>query len=58
MGWTQPICLGCFRMREGREPNVVLRDAEPETCCVCGHVTKEGVYTRIDPKSVPYPAQD
>jgi len=58
VNWTQPICVGCFRMRNpGREP-VRCIDAEDERCCHCGNRTYYGIYIRVDPRTVPYPAED
>lgn len=60
MSWTQPVCLGCYRKRFQREPVAAFKPefAEIETCCLCGHVTKEGIYARIDPQTVPFPRKD
>jgi hypothetical protein len=31
-----------------------MLNAEPEKCCICGSDTKEGIYFRIDPRTVKY----
>ncbi len=54
MTWTQPMCAQCFTERHPYEP-VRLTDPEPETCCVCGVRTTEGIYVCVDPTTVPYP---
>jgi len=56
MNWTQPICLTCWGVRNpGRVPIGLTGRAIPETCCDCGKDTREGVYIRLDPRSVAYP---
>lgn len=55
MGWTQPICSECYAKREpGREP-VRVKNAEAECCCDCGGFTDEGIYYRVDPRTVRFP---
>jgi len=60
MSWTQPICRQCYaRLEPGREP-VRLRPgiAGKQYCCICGEITRDGIWYRIDPRSVPYPAEE
>lgn len=55
MTWSQPVCAACFeRENPGRTP-VRVTDADCERCCLCGEMTFAGIYTRKDPKVVPYP---
>lgn len=55
MSWTQPICHACWDIRNpNREPKRLLEPVR-ERCCVCGHFTRQGIYLRVNPASVPYP---
>jgi len=55
MSWTQPLCLACWESsRPGQIPCRVRDDGE-ERCCTCGRPTTEGIYVRLDPRTVPYP---
>jgi hypothetical protein len=55
MSWTQAICERCWGIAHpGMEPTRLI-DPEFETCCFCGAHTDDGIYVRIDPRSVPYP---
>lgn len=61
MGWTQPVCGSCWTERRPDHPNPTrIREEyrERERCCYCGRGTLSGIYTRLDPSSVPYPAVD
>lgn len=71
--FTQPLCTADWLEREGewddnrlvdfRVP-VVVRDPDAEwqdqlnRCCICGRPTTSGIFTRIDPTTVPYPRDD
>lgn len=58
MSWTQPMCDRCYaETHEGREP-VKLVETEPEICCICGEPTHSGIYTRVDPRTVPHPTRE
>lgn len=58
MSWTQPICERCYRrLHPHREP-VRLTVPDREQCCMCGEGTADGIYDRLDPKLVPYPAHE
>ena len=58
MGFTQPVCDRCWGLKNpGREAcKVKEQHRDEETCCYCGNVHSSGIYTRVDPKSVPYPS--
>jgi hypothetical protein len=34
-----------------------VKDAGPDTCSYCGHLTISGIYTRADPTTVRYPKE-
>jgi RNA polymerase subunit RPABC4/transcription elongation factor Spt4 len=54
--WNQPVCDRCWALiRPNREPARLVQ-AESETCAVCGQDTTSGIYVRMDPSSVAYPA--
>ena len=70
--WTQPICEACWIDKEGqweeidevhsrlvtlRQP-VMTREAGLHQCALCGGPTFVGIFQRIDPATVPYPALD
>ena len=61
--WNQPLCLGCWcafslgRRRVIAVPVVVPADlVEERRCCVCGSATVEGIFVRLDPDLVVFPA--
>jgi len=60
MNWTQPICDDCWLVENpGREPvRIVPEHAAMERCALCGQPTASGIYVRMDPTKVPYPATD
>lgn len=60
MNWTQPICEICYDLRyPGRLPTTLLPShRETELCCDCGFTTTSGIYVRVDPRTVEYPAPD
>lgn len=55
--FTQPICATCYEEREPHRTPVKMRFAETETCCVCGNLTSEGIYYRVDPTTVLHPTR-
>lgn len=58
MNWNQPICAECYAKRHpGRRPVEVI-DASPEMCCDCGEVTHDGIYYRIDPRTVRFQTEE
>jgi len=56
-GWTQPICADCFQETYGGEP-VRVSSPHPECCCLCGDDTSDGIYIRIDPRTVAFPRSE
>lgn len=60
MSWTQPICETCYsQMYPGREAHRIRPEyREQEVCCLCGASNLDGIYVRLDPNAVPYPASD
>lgn len=57
LSWTQPLCGRCWYERDDREPNRLVGDYRAkEKCCYCGKPTFSGIYKRVDPATVPYPA--
>lgn len=54
------MCFGCWMKAYGIERTPVrLHTAQvTERCCWCGHSTAEGIYIRIDPRTVPYPTEE
>lgn len=66
MSWTQPLCTDCW-IRENlseegvRIPTRVVNipwEELLERCCECGRMTSAGIFTRKDPKEVPYPREN
>jgi hypothetical protein len=58
MSWTHPICDTCYSGMHGDREPVRLNEAvrEDEKCCLCGTITRSGIYVRLDPKDVLYPS--
>lgn len=57
LGHTQAACTWCYAARHpGREPQRVLGiEHDPEVCCDCGNVTREGIFIREQPELVRFP---
>jgi len=55
MTWNQAICGNCWDKREPNRRAVVATDMNPERCAYCNAGTREGIYVRDDPATVPYP---
>ena len=56
--WTQPLCETCWKTT-GLEfiPNRIASGfRQEEKCAKCGDQHQSGIYMRIDPRDVPYPA--
>ena len=57
LSWTQPVCEDDWFERDDREPNRIRAEyRSEEKCCYCGKPTQSGIYKRVDPTTVPYPA--
>lgn len=53
---SQPFCRWCWGdLHPDRIPD--RGEGEREACCICGTVTEEGIYSRVDPDSVRYPRE-
>lgn len=58
MNFTQPLCRDCWDLRHPeREPTAVKEDIYM-VCCMCGVLTKAGIYIRAHPEEVMYPDKD
>lgn len=57
-GYTQPICAQCFLFFVGEPYRVRMIDDEERRCCACARATSEGIYWRVDPRTVRYPSPD
>ncbi len=59
-GWTRAVCKACWeKMNPARTAVSIIRDVDPvERCCLCGAKTKDGIYIRIDPRKVAFPAEE
>lgn len=53
--WNHSICAECFDwIRPGQTPIAIKPEfVEQETCCLCGHQHKSGIYIRRDPAVMP-----
>ena len=54
--WTHPICAACFaEERPDVQPSTLVEQYRvPEVCCRCGVETRDGIYWRVDPKSMAF----
>ena len=56
---TQPICYDCWQVRNpGRDPVTVNHGGDKDTCCDCGRKSVDGIYIRVDPKTVKFPRKE
>lgn len=56
--WTQPICIAHWQERnpDAPPPTTILPAYRVvEVCCDCGTLTRDGIYIRVNPRSVLYP---
>lgn len=58
MGWTQPLCMKCWKLTHPDRVPLCVRDDDIVQCCLCGENTSAGIYTRLDPKTVAFPYKD
>lgn len=58
MSFTQPLCDDCWDEENASRPSPRMGMGETEQCCMCGEETRSGIYTRVDPKTVPYPRRE
>jgi hypothetical protein len=58
--WTSPVCQLCWdRTHPDREAVRIVPDhTEQRQCVICGYVSMSGIFERIDPRTVRYPAID
>lgn len=57
-GFTQALCARCWNDQEPERPAPrPCGDGLREVCCMCGYITISGIYTRVDPTTVPYPTR-
>jgi hypothetical protein len=58
LSWTQPSCEICWLERNPDRRPTTLKEPfrETEICCFCGEPTRSGIYVRVDPTTVLYPA--
>ena len=55
--FTQGVCHKCWDARWSEKPsNHDLNMGPLEVCCYCGYATTSGLYIRVHPETVPYPA--
>lgn len=59
LSWTQPVCDPDWFKDSKDEPHRIVAEYRTwEKCCYCGKPTQSGIYKRVDPTTVPYPAAD
>lgn len=58
MNWTQSICDSCWWVRYPGCSAAKLVNPQKERCCDCGKETQSGIYVRIDPRAVNFPAEE
>lgn len=47
--WTHAACEECFAIVvPDKEPHRMV-EPEEKQCCLCGIITKSGIYIRLDP---------
>lgn len=54
--YSQPICSACWKLRFPDRHYTTILGSPVKECCTCGKSTVEGIYIRIDPETVPFPA--
>lgn len=59
LSWTQPLCDRCWTDTHDRPPvRIAEEHRDTETCALCGEPTRDGIYVRMDPATVRFPAWD
>lgn len=60
MSWTQACCEDCWVVREGaRRPHRLTGERfRNQQCCFCGRITHGGIFVRVDPATVRFPAKE
>ena len=63
LSWTQPCCSRCWRKNHPDRIPVRLTDesgfeSAVEVCAWCGDETVDGIYAKVDPRTVPYPKEE
>lgn len=58
MSWTVAICVKCWNEKNPDRKAVNLIKGPEEICVYCGMPTKSGIYTRDNPKTVPFPPKE
>lgn len=58
MIWNQPICLSCWLAKNPHRGPLCVVEPDEETCCQCGEATSDGIYIRIDPRTIAFPKGD
>ena len=59
--WTQPSCDTCFTglFPKSENPHRLTEEfRNEERCCMCGIVTHNGLYIRVNPTTVPHPTPE
>lgn len=54
--WTQPICTHCWPEQFPDRKPARINESRVEKCSFCGIETKSGIYVRMNPKRVKFPA--
>lgn len=59
MTWTQNICETCWNIKnKPRTPVRMFTSNRITQCAFCGSHNTDGIYTMVDPDTVPYPAKN
>lgn len=57
MRWTQPVCDACWEAEHGDRRPFRIHPAHAEKCCLCGTMTRSGIFIRRDPATVRFPKE-
>lgn len=47
--WRHVLCAPCWYLRNKNRAPVRVKDADAASCCLCGQMTRDGIYVRADP---------